>query len=106
MEDFDAALRIVIFEGIVTVGRDGNNLFYSRFLKEGQIVLRQFFEEGLLTHPSNLVSTAGLFLSQDSQVKTYSLKDLHKSLRNIPVLLGRRLAYSRYKIASLFFLLR
>ena len=83
MEDLDIALRVVVFKGIVTVRRDSNNPFYSRFLKEGQIVFRQFLEECLLTHPSDLVSAAGLFLSQDTEVETNFLKDLHKGFRYI-----------------------
>ena len=78
--------------------------FIPDFLKEGEVVFRQFFEECLLTHPSDLVSAAGLFLSQDTKVETDFLKDLHKGFRYIlsPGIVGWGAAHVEQSIRFFF----
>ncbi len=65
--------------------------FNPGLLKEGEVILCQLFEEGLLTHPSDLVAAAGLLLSQDAEVEAHLLKDLHQGLGDVlgPGIVGR-----------------
>jgi hypothetical protein len=41
----------------------------QQHLKEVRIVLCQFFEKSLLTHPPNLISATGFFLSKNAKIK-------------------------------------
>jgi hypothetical protein len=41
----------------------------QQHLKEVCIVLCQFFEKSLLTHPPNLISATGFFLSKNAKIK-------------------------------------
>ena len=55
---------------------DGDDSFNPRLFKEGGIVLRQFFEKGLLTHPPGFISAAGFLLPENPKIDLCFLKDL------------------------------